>query len=368
MNPAFAGRAARLVAVSGFSLGFAVLSYYLTSLLYPFLIGFFLAFFINPVVDFIQYKGKMPRSFAVLLSLMLLLGSIAGLVTLLIVEIASGADYLARTVPLHLNTLISFIEERFAAQIIPIYNNFASIFQSLDSGQQETILMNIKTVGSRISLAAGDFIQTFFENIPKILSWFPNAASVLVFSLLGTFFISKDWYRLWALGGKFLPLKARKSGRTVFEDLRKALLGFLKAQTTLVSITTVIVLIGLLVLKVDYAITISLVTGIVDLIPYLGTGAVFLPWIGYELISGDHASALGLGILYTIVLVQRQIMEPRLLSSGLGLDPLATLIALFVGFKLLGFIGLIMGPVTLVIFNALHRGGVFRDLWGYIKG
>jgi len=159
-----------------------------------------------------------------------------------------------------------------------------------------------------------------------------------------------------------------KSGKSVFVDLKRALLGFLKAQLTLVSITTVIILIGLIILRVDYAITIALVTGIVDIIPYLGTGLVFVPWIIYEVITGQMPQAIGLTVLYIIVLVQRQIMEPKILSSSIGLDPLATLVALFVGFKLIGFLGLIVGPVTLVIISTLNKAGVFADLWSFIKG
>ncbi len=227
---------------------------------------------------------------------------------------------------------------------------------------------NIQNVGKTFGATVGNFIQNFFGNIPNVLSWFPNAATVLIFSLLATFFISKDWYKLSGIAGRLIPNRARTSGKTVFADLQKALFGFLKAQATLVSITTIMILIGLLILRVDYAITIALIAGIVDIIPYLGTGAIFVPWIIYEIITGDTGIAIGLGVLYIVVLVQRQLMEPKILSSNIGLDPLATLIALFVGFKLIGFLGLIAGPVVLVIINTLHRANVFRDVWAFIKG
>lgn len=87
-----------------------------------------------------------------------------------------------------------------------------------------------------------------------------------------------------------MPKKARSSSERVFVDLKKALFGFVRAQLTLISMTAVIVLIGLLILRVKYAITIALVTGLVDLMPYLGTGVVFVPWIIYEFISGKFRS------------------------------------------------------------------------------
>lgn len=368
MNPVYLHRTLRFIFVIGAVVAGAFALFFVSKVTYPFIIGFLIAFMMNPLVNFFQTQAKMPRALAVFISLLLIMLVVAGMVTLLVVEIASGAEYLAKVVPEHLITLIDYIEHLFAAQLIPIYNQLTGMFQSLESGQQDTIMDNIQNVGATIGTTAGNFIKDFFEKIPNILSWFPNAATVLIFSLLGTFFISKDWYRLSSMGTKLLPNRARTSSKTVFDDLKKALFGFVRAQATLVSITTVIILIGLLILRIDYAITIALVTGIVDIIPYLGTGAVFVPWIIYEAIAGEMSTAIGLGILYVVVLVQRQIMEPKILSSSIGLDPLATLIALFVGFKTIGFLGLIVGPVILVIFNTLQRANVFRDIWAFIKG
>jgi sporulation integral membrane protein YtvI len=361
-------RGLRFVLVVGAVILGLMALYYISKVTYPFIIGLAIAFLINPLVNFFVTKCRMPRALSVLVALIILFSVAAGLIILLIAEIVSGAEYLAKVVPNHLETVINYLEDMFAAQIIPLYNQLTSLFNNLDSGQQDTIMENIQNVGTKFGTTVGAFIQNFFGNIPNILSWFPNAATVLIFSLLATFFISKDWYRLSGLGGRLLPGRAKTSGKTVFEDLRKALFGFIKAQLTLISITTVIILIGLLVLRVDYAITIALICGVVDIIPYLGTGAVFVPWIIYEAIAGDASTAIGLGVLYVVVLVQRQVMEPKILSSNIGLDPLATLISLFVGFKLLGFLGLIAGPVLLVIISTLHRAGVFRDIWVFIIG
>lgn len=335
---------------------------------YPFLIGLVIAYMINPIVNLLEKKGRMPRPLAVILSLIGVFAAFAGLITWLIVEIVSGAEYLSRVIPHHLNTMIAYTEQFIATQIIPLYNQMTNLLSSLDASQQDTIMTNIENFGKKIGTSVGTFIQTFFGKIPVVISWFPNTATVLIFSLLGTFFISKDWFRLSELGSKLLPDKAKSSGKTVFTDLKKALFGFIKAQATLISISTIITLIGLLVLRVNYAITIALLIGLLDILPYLGTGLVFVPWIIYEAIAGEMSLAIGIAVIYTIVIVQRQVMEPKILSSNIGVDPLATLIALFVGFKLIGFLGLIIGPVTLVLITTLHRANVFHELWTYIKG
>ncbi|WP_243300409.1 sporulation integral membrane protein YtvI [Bacillus litorisediminis] len=368
MNPIHLYRTIRFFFVIGAIIFGTILFFYISQYTYPFIIGLIIAFCMNPFVNFLHHKARFPRTFSVILTLLLFFSMFIGLLTLLITEIISGTTYLADVVPRHLEITIDYIEYLIASQIIPLYNQLTDYFNSLDASQQQTILTNIENVGSKIADSVSTFVTNVLESIPSILTWFPNAATVLVFSLLSTFFISKDWNKLTALFSGMLPKKAKESGKNVFLDLQKALGGFIRAQATLISITTVIVLIGLLILRVDYAITIALIIGLADILPYLGTGLIFVPWIIFELVGGNPNLGVGLIVLYVIVVVQRQLMEPKILSSSIGLDPLATLIALFVGFQLIGFLGLILGPIFLVIFNTFQRTGVFGELWEYIKG
>jgi sporulation integral membrane protein YtvI len=368
MNLEFIYRCLRFLFVIAVIILTGIAVFYVSKVTYPFIIALVIAFLMNPVVNFLETRAKMPRGLAVAVALFLIIAIFIGLITLLITEIVAGANYLAKVVPEHVQTLVEYMENFIAGQVIPFYHQISGLFKNLEEGQQGAILENIQAAGERIASTAGNFLQNFFQELPNLVAWIPNAATVLIFSALATFFISKDWYLLSDKLSKYVPVKAAASGRRVFVDLKKALVGFIRAQFTLISITAVIVLIGLLILRVDYAITIALVTGLVDILPYLGTGAVFVPWIIYELITGNIGMGVGLGVLYLVVVVQRQIMEPKVLSSSIGLDPLATLIALFVGFKLVGFLGLILGPVTLVILSTLKNAGVFHDLWAFITG
>ncbi|WP_339147225.1 MULTISPECIES: sporulation integral membrane protein YtvI [unclassified Sutcliffiella] len=342
--------------------------YYLFSIAYPFITALILAFLINPLVNLLETKGRLPRSLAVFLSLMAVFATVAGVVTLLIVEIVSGTEYLAKVVPGHFETLVVYVEQFVVMEILPFFNQISNLFHSLEEGQQQSLLTNIENFGATVASTVGEFIQTFLTNLPKLITWIPSVATVLIFSLLATFFISKDWFKHKARLKRITPMKAQGSLTKVFLSLKKAFFGFMRAQATLISITTIIVLIGLLILRVEYAITVALIIGLVDLIPYLGTGLVFVPWIIFLAISGNLPLAIGLGVLYLIVIVQRQLMEPKILSSSIGLDPLATLVSLFIGFKLIGFLGLIVGPVTVVIFNTLWKADVIKDIYLFVVG
>ena len=109
----------------------------------------------------------------------------------------------------------------------------------------------------------------------------PFILTVLVVIVLGSFFISKNWRRLHRNVRNLLPRVVRDSGDMVLTDLKKALVGFVRAQLTLITLTAIIILVGLMILRVNYALTLALVIGLVDLLPYLGVGAVMVPWIVY---------------------------------------------------------------------------------------
>ncbi|MFJ7678768.1 sporulation integral membrane protein YtvI [Peribacillus sp. NPDC097264] len=368
MNPVYIYRFIRFISVIGIIILGGIALFYLSKYTYPFIIAMIIAFLMNPLVTFFEKKAHLPRGLAVFVSLLLIFLIFAGLITLLVTEIISGTNYLAGVIPEHIETIVDYIETLIATKIIPLYNQTTAMFNTLDQDQQDTILKNIQNIGESITTGVSGFIQAFLKNIPAIIGWFPTTVTALLFTLLGTFFISKDYDRFGRMTGNVLPNKLFSGAKRLFRDLKRALFGFIRAQFTLVSLTTVTILIGFLILGVKYSITIALICGLVDIIPYLGTGTIFIPWIIFEFISGNTSLAIGLSVLYIIVVVQRQLIEPKVLSSSIGLDPLATLIALFIGFKLIGFLGLIAGPVALVIFNTLQRAHVFQAIWSYIMG
>lgn len=342
--------------------------FYAASLMYPFIIAFALAYLINPVVDFLNQKLRFPRALAVFISLILIFGALVGFATYLVKEVISATAYLLQIVTEQFPAIIEYTEQFALNNIIPLYEDLISKFNLLEESQQTTITSNIQNLGSDATEQMKELLTAIISGLTNFISALPKTLTVLVFVLLATFFINFDWHRLAQKLRNILPKRIHNYGKTIFIDLRRALFGFVTAQLTLVSMTTLIVLIGLLILRVPYAITIAIITGFVDLLPYLGTGAVFVPWIIYVFITGNTAFALGLLVLYIVVIIQRQLMEPKVLSSTIGLDPLATLIALFIGFKLYGFLGLIIGPVALVLLNTLHKARVFHDLWKFIKG
>ncbi|PAD33766.1 sporulation integral membrane protein YtvI [Terribacillus saccharophilus] len=334
---------------------------------YPFIISVILAILMNPAVRLIEQKTALNRTAAVALILLIFLGFCLAGLALAVNEIAQGAAYLAKTVPVHFTDFIGYVQKLAELYIVPYYERLMSFQQELNPDQQEALDENLQAVIQHLSATLGEGIQTVLEAVPMLLGKAPLYISVCIFALLGTFFICKDWENISAFLNRFLPSLLLSSAKQVGKGLKKACFGFLKAQALLLSLTFVIMCIGFAVLRIEHPIATAFFISLIDIVPYLGTGIVFVPWILYSFLTGNFSLTIGLAVLYLVIVLQRQLMEPNLLSVQIGLNPLATLIAVFAGFQLLGFIGLLAGPVLLVVLHTLYHTGVLRVLWQYIK-
>jgi sporulation integral membrane protein YtvI len=301
-----------------------------------------------------------------LLLLSLLLTLIIFLVAEIVVELTKLADFLP--------VIFDKVGQTFVQTFTKENTDFRRIIDTVQTyleknpEHEQRISQSIQENIGVIADKGSEFITGILVGIGQFISNLPYLITVLVFITLAALFIGWDWPRLRKKILWVIPVDIQKTIRSILTDLKKALLGFVRAQLALVTITAVIMLIGLTILKVPYAFTIAFIIGLVDLLPYLGVGAVLVPWIIYLFLTGNLQWAIGLSITYGIIITVRQFLEPKFVASSIGIDPLLTLISLFVGLKLFGMIGLILGPVTVVILMALHRARVFQDIWKYILG
>ncbi|MFD0716477.1 sporulation integral membrane protein YtvI [Paenibacillus sp. GCM10027626] len=339
---------------------------YVTPLIYPFLISWALAYIINPIVNFLYNTAKIPRWLAVSSALLLFAAAMLTIISALITRIIVEIVHLSKS----LNVMIGFWKTQFeqfvaSSEIQSLIDRLNTFYQQ-NPNYQHTINSRISDAANLLANKSSEFISFFLNGLINVIISLPNWATLLIIVLLAAFFIGKDWNTHLSQISGWLPESVRRSLSAVWHDLQKALVGYCRAQLIMISITTVVVTIGLLILQVEYAITIGLLIGLVDLLPYLGVGAAMIPWIAYLFLYGDPSLAIGLSILYGVILIARQILEPKVLASSVGLQPLPTLIAMFAGLQLFGIFGLIAGPVTLVILSAIHRAHVFHDIYSYI--
>ncbi|MTT31668.1 sporulation integral membrane protein YtvI [Terrilactibacillus sp. BCM23-1] len=339
-----------------------------TKFAYPFIIAFVLSFLLNPMVSFFERKVRCPRGLATLMVLIIMFGVMTCLIILLAFQVMSGLTYLNHMLPLHIKLLIQSIQDLFFLHILPIWERTTHYYQALSQSQQLAIEHNIQLISQKSAITIADIGSKLINGLGHFIISLPSILATAIIIFLATFFISKDWNRFARYVHVITTPKIDHHIIKIYAELKDALVGFIRAQCILISITAVIVFIGLFALHVEHAFSISLMIGLIDLIPYLGTSFIFIPWILYCFLMGNYSLSIGLCLLFAIVIIQRQLMEPKVISDAIGIDPLATLISLFIGFQLFGFLGLILGPVTVVIVKALITTHVVRDIWNYIIG
>jgi sporulation integral membrane protein YtvI len=342
--------------------------YFFLSLTYPFLIAALLAFFMNPIVNTLEKDIRLPRPLAVLVSLLLLFGLIGGLVTIMIVKMVDGFRYLSLMVPTQIERISMTIQNYVNEQILPLWNQGLGLIDRLEPSQQRALEEGIQQLGGQLASLLGNLGQAIANGLSHIVSALPLTLTVVVFIILGLYFISKDWNKFKMAARTRLPFIVRRRTLDVIKDLKTKVFGFITAQVILISLTALINFIGLLVLQVEHPFTIALIIGLVDLLPYLGTGIILIPWGIYSIVTGNLFLGVGLLALYGLTVLIRQLAEPKVLSSSLGLNPLATLISLFAGLQLFGVLGLVIGPVLLVLLLSLYQANVLNGIWRFIKG
>ncbi len=322
-----------------------VLSKVLSAFL-PFFIAFFFALLLEPLVSRFIRSLKIHRSIATLLSLLILILGIGSILFLIIARLYTELTELSVT--------------------LPSSDYFLAIFGSLLHTAENFIQLNpqIQTALTNASEGLVNNLQNWALIGSKILLSFisalPGVFVVLVISIVASFFMSASYPEVKRFLGGLLPRKWQGGARSVSKDLGGAVIGFVRAEAILISVTGVLITIGLLLMGNPYAFTIGFISAFLDLLPIVGTGMVFFPWIVGLFILGSVSEGIKLLVLYLIVSAVRQVIEPKIMSQSIGLHPLATLISMYVGLKLMGGLGLVLGPGLVIIYEALRKAGFFK--------
>ena len=334
----------------------AILAFKLAFFLLPFLIAFALSSLMEPVIRFLTKKVSFKRGAAAPIVLLLILGSIVTLLVLAILKLIKEFKDLLVIAPELLHNL--YVKTMDLVQQGSEYINWLPVEMTDDL---RNAFMNLsKTVTSfSATVLKGAFITAI--SLPEILIF-------TLITILATFFLSKDRDRIAAVFARHLPESWLHRILTVKKDLFNALFGYLRAALIMMSITFTEVFIGLSIINGRYALLMAFLTALIDALPVLGAGSVLIPWSLYSFITGDIRMGISTLVLYLVVLIVRQIIEPKVVGHQIGVYPLMTLLAMYTGLRTIGFAGLILGPITyLLVRNILltiYKGRPVKEIIG----
>ncbi|WP_162356526.1 sporulation integral membrane protein YtvI [Metabacillus mangrovi] len=362
----FALAIVRVLAAAAVLAASASILYLSFPIVYPFILAFFLAWLIKKPADFVHAYTGMPAGLSAAAVLAALLAAAGGLTALAALETAAFIQNAALSLPVWLNSMSGAFNHILSHQVSPLIAKTSEQFSALNPTQQTAVLTELKKAGNSLIGEAGSLLRECFNTIPAVIMWIPNAASVAVIIVFAAFFICRDWDRIILLLNRKLPEPVLSRFYMLGRETGKAFTGLIKAQILLNLITMAAVFPGLLFLGVPHALTVTLLIGFVDFIPYAGSGLVFIPWVLYLLLTGQTKLASGLAVLFLLIAGVRQILEPKIYSRSIGLNPLVTLIGIYAGYKCFGLIGMAAGPLVLTVLQSLYKLRLFHDIWGYL--
>lgn len=310
---------------------------YLLPLLLPFLLGAGVALLAEPAVGFACKRLKLPRPVAaglgVSITLLILLTLVSFLGALAVKELGNLAGALPD------------IQDTTQQGMILLQDWLVNITNKTPDGVRPLLQRSVVNFfGSGTALL--DQVSGRIPGvISGILSSVPNGALSVGTGLLASFMISSRLPQLGQRIRKRLPPVWTQRYLPALKQARQAVGGWLKAQAKLAGITFLIVTAGFLLLRIPYAPVWSALVALVDAVPILGTGTVLLPWALIKLLQQEHLQAIGLLCIYGAALLTRTTLEPRLVGRHLGLDPLLTLLFLYLGFRFWGVLGMLLAPI-----------------------
>lgn len=320
-------------------------------LFFPFIIGLLISKLITPIVEFLHKKAKLPNNLSTAIMILLVIGLSGYLIYLFVLLVAYYIGEFAKELPNWSNAIIilgSSLSIKFHNLFIELPIDPAVIL----SRGAASIVSDLGQWGS--SFAARGI--SFATSLPALLI-------SIVITILSAFFFTKDRLMIDAL---IAPYKRRfftenRHYLAFRRDVLTVISGYLRAQLILMTVTFSICAAGLTIIKVPHAVPIALGIGFVDALPVLGPASVYFPWILSVIITGNHALAFKLFILYFMTTITRQMIEPKVVGTQIGVHPLLTLSALYIGVKCLGAPGLILGPFTMVALIATYKRYYKKD-------
>ncbi len=326
---------------------------YALGALAPFIIALLVSLLLKPLIRFLREKCHIHKAVASIVVVILFYALIAFLLAVIGIRLFAAGKALVLATPEYFNTRIEpFVMnvfdalERFAERLDP---NVAAAYDVISSNLMQTIEDAIVTASKWL----GGRITNIAVGTPGFL------LNVLI-TVIATLFLSMDWAVLREF---VLRQCSDKTQRLLFEirtHLGLTLWRYTKSYALILLITFAEICIGLLIIGVKNAVLIAVIIALFDILPVVGSGMVLLPWTIVKLIQGDYLTGLGLGILYIVVIVVRNIMEPKIIGDRVGLHPIVTLLSMVVGTYVFGPIGLLGLPITVALIQSLNEQGVIH--------
>lgn len=314
---------------------------YLLGLIFPFLVAYFLAWIIRPVTESLYRKFKVPRILGGSAALFLLIAVFGTSICMLINILIKQSIAFIKNLPVY--------TEIIATKLDHLCEGCDDMF-GLECGTMRNFLDD--NLIASYNKARTGLMPKLTEHTVAITVGVLAFIGVLLIIFVAAVLIAKD---LPGLREKYEKSELYQDIHKVTVKLSEAGIAYLRSQLIIMLIVAVICVLGLVLLHNEYALLIGVGIAIMDALPVLGIGLALIPWAIVVLMSGDIYQAAILFTIFLICQIVREVLEPRLIGNRIGVKPLFTLIAMYIGVKLFSIAGFFLGPIGLIVIITCYK-------------
>lgn len=308
---------------------------FLLPLFLPFVIAYFLAWIVRPLTEFLNRRLKLPRIIGGTVSLILLISIIGVAMFYLVNKLLKQAILFFKNIPIYLNII--------AGKLDAICQSCDELFGLVSGTARAFMDDNMKVIIDRVKT---NIMPGLTEHTISFAVKFVSMVGIILIIFVSAALIVKDYHNMRDCMKKS---KFYQDFHKITERLADTGIVYLRTQLIIMLIVAFLCVLGLTIIKNEYALLAGLGIAIMDALPILGSGIIFIPWCIIMLLNGNFYAAAVLVTTYLLCQIVREVLEPKLIGDCIGTKPLFTLIAMYVGVQLFSIAGFVLGPIGLVI-------------------
>lgn len=324
---------------------------HLLPIMMPFVIGFVVASVVQFPLNRMGLKRPRHRKYAAIALCIAFYALVIFLMVFFSAKVIAEIGNFAVSLP-------DLVYDNLYPFIWTVGDEIQTILEPIDM----TLAQLVNEVGKSLASTLAKYATQFSGWAVKVLASgavsIPGALIQVIVTVVSSFYIAVDYRSVLDFLKRLIPAPHRDFVVQVINYARTAVLAYIKSYSIMFCVTFVELWIGFLILRIPYALGLAFGIAVFDLMPILGVGGILLPWGAVALVMGNLQTAVGVIVLYIIIAAVRNSLEPRIVGMQIGLHPLATLVAMVVGLKLAGLVGMMLLPITLVAIVKLREGTV----------
>ena len=317
----------------------------------PFIVGWIISLIASPVVHFLEEKLKVRRRASSAVVIIAVLAVVILLVYLLMTKLVKEGVHFINELPNIWNSILG--------QLNIVGANLQGVYDRMPADMQATLDNIILEMGDYVSGVMGSSEPPSFEKVGNVAKQIPDIFLSVVMCLLSAYFFVADKSYVADVMRKYVPDAVCYRLDLIRRSFRRAIGGYFKAQFKIECWIYILLVIGLMILEVDFAFLVALGIAFLDFLPVFGTGTVMLPWALIECLSKNYKMMFGLLAIWLIGQLVRQVIQPKIVGDSIGMDAIPTLFLLYIGYRVAGVLGMILAvPIGIILLN-LYEEGVF---------